>query len=841
MNRRQRRAPAKAGPASAPQVAAPSVQHLFAEALQHHHAGRLAKAERLYRLMIIRDPAHADALHLLGVIAHQVGHNDMAVRQITKAIALANLVPDFHSNLGLALLTQGKRHDAVACFGRALVHKPDYAAAYCNLGNGLGERRTLDKAVTAYGRALLCEPEYAEAHNNLGGVLKELGRLGEAAASYGRALACRTGYAEAHYNLGNVLHEQGKPGEAAASYIQAMACKPDYVEAYYNLGHVLHDQGRRDEAGVFYRQALAFKPDYAEVHGNFGNALREQNRLDQALVACARALACYPEWAEARCNCGNIFLAQGKSEKAHAAYRRALVHKPDLAEANYNLGNILKDDGALAAAVVHYSRAAALRPDYAKAYNNLGNTLTEQGRLAEATASYEQALVVKPDYAECAMTLVFTQLYRSGVGLQEILARSRHWNSLHVAPLQRSPLIPPPSVDAGAAPRRSPRIGFLSADFRSHAVGFLAIPAIEGLARAGHHLTCYSNSTANDQMTARFIKAATVWRSVAELSDDRLAELIRADGIDILIDLSGYTAGNRLPVFALRPAPIQIASWIGYPATTGMAAMDYILTDRHQLPPAAAPFYTEAVVRLPDSYIVFEPPADAPPLSGLPALTKGFITFCSFNVLKKTSPEAVALWSRILTRLPSARLLLKTPALTCPATRLRYAQLFFSHGIDPSRVQCVGRTSPPVHRTWMNEADIALDPFPYTGGLTTLESLWMGLPVVTLPGETFASRHSLGYLSTLGLTELVASNQDHYLELALELANDLPRLATLRAGMRRRMLASPLCDVERFTGHLETALATLWARRCAGMPATGYDVPATPLRDGASAFDCMGG
>jgi predicted O-linked N-acetylglucosamine transferase (SPINDLY family) len=400
---------------------------------------------------------------------------------------------------------------------------------------------------------------------------------------------------------------------------------------------------------------------------------------------------------------------------------------------------------------------------------------------------------------------------------------ARRWSSAHGDPLEAAwPRHARPKPGS-----RRPRIGLVSGDFRAHAVGFLVLPAIEGLRAAGWHLTLYSNSGKVDAVTRRFEAAASLWRPVYGLSDAALAERIAADGIDILIDLAGYTGQNRLTVFAGKPAPLQVA-WAGYPATTGLAAMDYILADRHQLPPEAEPFYREKAVRLPAAYVVFEPPAEAPDPGRLPAATGRGITFGSFNTLKKITPQVVETWSRCLHRLPAARLLMKAPSLNDAATRRRYAGLFAEQGIDPRRLVFRGGTTPAEHVAAMAAADIALDPFPYSGGMTTLECLWMGLPVVTLPGETFASRHTLGYLSAIGLTELVASDADHYVALGVALANDLPRLADLRAGMRRRLRASPLCDRDAFVRHLGAAFDAMWQTWCDGRPAHPITIPAAP-------------
>ena len=617
MNRKQRHALKKAM-AQAPEAPSPNLQQLFAKALQQHQTGYLPEADRFYRGILAVSPSHADALHLLGVIAHQTGRNVDAVELIGKAIKINSTAAPYHSNLGIAFY--------------------------------------------------------------------DLGRIDDAAAAYGAA--------------------------------------------------------------------IRLKPDYAEAYTNLGNALKDLRRLDGAVAACSAAIG--------------------------------------------------------------------LRPDHAEGHSNRGNALLEQGRVKEAMVCYERALTCDPAYAINEMNFVFTHLYRPEFGLKDILARSRGWSRKHAEGFQW--LVHGQSFSGPAShPDRLPRIGFVSADFLGHPVGLLVVPAIEGLARTGHHLTCYSNSVNSDHLTARFIAAATVWRPVAGLSDDALAAQVRADGIDILIDLSGYSAGNRMLVFARKPAPLLVA-WLGYPATTGLAAMDYILADPFQVPAEAEAFFTEKIVRLPNCWVPFEPPVEEPSPGSPPVYANGWVTFGSFNALKKVTPEAVEVWSRILTKLPDSHLLLKAGALSCPASGQRYRALFAEHHVAPERLNIIGQTALSEHRAWMRRADIALDTFPFAGGITTLDALWSGLPVITLPGNTFSSRDSVGFLSNIGLSGLVASDADHYVEIALNLANDKARLDSIRSGLRSRILASPLCDVERFTSDLGAALTTMWHRCCHGLPAASFDL-----------------
>jgi predicted O-linked N-acetylglucosamine transferase (SPINDLY family) len=365
-----------------------------------------------------------------------------------------------------------------------------------------------------------------------------------------------------------------------------------------------------------------------------------------------------------------------------------------------------------------------------------------------------------------------------------------------------------------------PRLGFLSGDFRTHPAGILVLPTLEALARAGHRFVCYSTSRRADAMTARFRAAASEWRDSAGLADAAVADRIRTDRIDLLFDLSGFTAGQRLAVLAAKPAPVQI-SWAGYPGTTGLAAIDYLLADAHQLPDEAERFYSEAVIRLPHSYVCHEPPAEAPALA---ARGPGPILFGSFNALKKITEPALDAWASILASLPESRLLVKATALDCPATRQRFAERLAARGIGGERLLLRGGSSRAAHLAAMGSADIGLDSFPYSGGVTTLECLWMGLPVITMPGESFASRHSLGYLATVGLGELRADSVGSYVDRALALARDADRLGALRAGLRSRLLASPLCDVGQFARHFERACREAWARHRAGAPPGSFSI-----------------
>jgi predicted O-linked N-acetylglucosamine transferase (SPINDLY family) len=348
----------------------------------------------------------------------------------------------------------------------------------------------------------------------------------------------------------------------------------------------------------------------------------------------------------------------------------------------------------------------------------------------------------------------------------------------------------------------------VSPDFGCHPVGYLVICILEQLCRDAD-VICYNDRYQRDRLTSRFQAAAATWRDVVSLNDEELADQIRADRIDVLFDLAGHTARNRLLVFARKPAPIQV-TWISSVGTTGLAAIDYVLADHHVLPTGAEPFIGEEILRMPDAYVCYDPIDAAPPVDALPAARNRFISFGSYNNLAKITPQVIEVWSEILRRMPHSRLVLRYHGLNDETVCDRYRNLIAANDVDPRRAMFLPPACAIDVVSSYREIDIALDPFPFSGGVTTCEALWMGVPVLTWPGQTFASRQSLSILSAVGLTESIACDRSHYVELAVGLASDLERLASMRATLRERMARSPLCDGQRFAGHLLQLLRGVW-------------------------------
>ena len=741
-----------------------AVAERLAWALGHLRAERFAVAETLYRGVLAERPDQGEALHYLGVLVHRLGRLDEAEGLLERAVAV----------------------------------QPDWAEAWMSLGNTRLALGRITEAVTAYQQALILAPDHLGARKNLGVAWLGLGDASQAEAAFRWALEQNAEQADIYGDLGTALFHQGRLAEAETHYRRALALDPTDVQTRSNLGNVLLDQGHLVEAEAEYRQALAESPDYAEATGNLGLALFAQGRVAEAIACYQQVLSLHPRHEAALGNLGMAWLTRGCLIEAEACYRQLLEQRPDCVDHHYGLGNVR----------------------------------VEQGRLAEAEACFQRALALQPDHPGAYGNWVYLQMFLPGVGPAEILAAHRAWNGACAARFVPARLGPDdrvrmrpaaPSLDGTAGTRVAlPRLGFVSPDFRDHPVGFFTIRTLEGLRRAGYELVCYANHPDKpgnqDQLTARFRAAATVWRSVHGCSDDALAATIAADGIGILFDLTGHMEGNRLLTFARRPAPLQV-SWAGYMATTGLETMDVLLADRHQVPEGHEPYYRERIVRLPNSFICYQPPTVALPVTPLPALTHGHITFGSFNILAKLNDGVVDVWSRILRGLPQARLVLKARAFEDADCRQRLEAAFEQRGVSGDRLRFLGRTGQAEHLAAIGSVDLALDPFPFSGSTTTLECLWMGVPVVTYPGESFASRHSFGFLTTVGLTDSIAQDQDQYVERALTLATDWGRLAAWRAELRQRLLASPLCDQDRFVRDFVAAcLGMLDGGRVMGTP-----------------------
>ena len=633
------------------------------------------------------------------------------------------------------------------------------------------------------------------------------GRLAAAEEIYRQVLGQQPDHPDALHMLGVLAHQVGRHAAAVDLIRRAIALNPSVAEYHHNLGTALRRHGRPDDAAAACRRALEIRPDYAEACNNLGNALRDQRRLDDALAAYRRALEIRPDYAEAHYNSGVVFGDQRRLDEEIAAYRRALAIRPEYAKAHNNLGTALKAQGQLAAAVAAYRAAIELQPENAMFHSNLGEALAKAGDPRGAIAALRRAVALDPDLAAARSSLIFHLQYLPEVGAAELAREQEQWNERHGARRNGDP-----RHDNDPSPHRPLRIGYVSADLRDHVVGRTLLPCFEAHDRSAFELVCYSGTTPSDAIGERFRDGAAKWRETALLSDEDLAAQIRADRIDILVDLSLHTAGNRLPVFARRPAPVQI-SWLGYPASTGLPAIDCHISDPHLEPAGGG----ETPLRLPDGWSCYAAPESAPEPGELPAARHGHVTFGSFNNFAKINERVLALWAEILGRNEGSHL-----RLLSRTGRQEQAAAFFerreiaAHRVEflPYHPQAGGRGLFESFARYRH-IDIALDPFPYNGMTTTCDALWMGVPVVALIGDRPLGRASYSLLSNVGLPELAGHSEGEYAEIATSLAADLSRLASLRATLRARMKASPLMDAARFTRNLEAAFRSIWQRWCA--------------------------
>ena len=680
---------------------------------------------------------------------------------------------------------------------------PRHQFAWKILGAVLGQSGRNSEAVNANQSAIALSPQDAQAHNNMGITLKELGRLEEAEASYRQSIALQPTLAEAYSNLGITLQELGRLDEAEASFRKAISLEPIFPYAHNNLGAALKELGRFEEAEASYTQAIELKPDYAEAHDNLGVMLMKLGRLDEAETSYRQAIALKPDYAEALSNLGVMLMKLGRLDEAEISYRQAIGVKSDLNEVYNNLGLVLKGLGRLDESEACLGQAIALKPDYAEAHSNLGNTLKELGRFEEAEASYTQAMAFKPDLAEAHSNLLF--LYGGYSYDTALYLKEAHDYGRRITEAVTSQF----SNWLCKEEHQALRVGFVSGDLSNHPVGYFLEGLLSELSGTKLALFAYPTKLIEDELTLRIKPHFAAWRPLVGVGDEAAANLIHSDGIHILIDLSGHTAGNRLPIFAWKPAPLQI-SWLGYFASTGVTEIDYILGDPYVTPIEEAGHFTEKIWRLPESYLCFTQPNVDVDVAPLPALTTGSVTFGCFNKIERMNDNVIAVWARILKAIPDARLFLKDKTFNNDSMRDAVYRRFEFVGIERGRLILEGSSPRSEYLASYHLVDIALSPFPYGGGTTSAEGLWMGVPVIAKRGNHFLSHLGESIAHNTGLSEWIASDEDDYVAKAIEYSSNLDELAKLRSSLREQVLYSPLFDRKRFANHFETALRSMW-------------------------------
>lgn len=793
-----------------------SVAEALSIALDHHGAGRMAEAETLYRRILAAVPEEANARHLLGVLCGQTGRPGPAERLIRDAVVLAPAMADHHRNLAALLDATGRRAEALPALRAAHRLKPARGETADRLAGALLAEAdaTLDRgdpaaAARLYREVLPLRPASAELRFNLAIADRDSGRHAAAARGFAAAACLLPGLAAAHLEQALAEDRLGRCGEAVRAFRRALALLPEQAAAQAALALLHQRAGRPAEAAAGYRRALALDPAMPQAVVNLGTACIDLARADEALRLGQRAVALEPAGADSHLALGNALQARRMFAAAQAAYRAALARRPDFQEAYGNLGMARLRAGRPADALHSLHAAIALRPEERTQYANLGLTLKDVGRVGDALTAYRRALAVDPGWTEAHSDLIFAMDFDTTATTADLQAERRRFNERHGVPRRaaRKPLRNLPD------PERRLRVGHVTADFRTNSAAFCFGPVLRLLDRDRFDVVCYSGVTVEDGLTRDFRAMATLWRDTVGLDDAALADLIRGDGIDILVDMSGHSSGNRLSVFAHRPAPVQLSAWT-HPHGIGLETMDYVFSDPVTIPAAERPLFMEEVWDLP-CCTGFEAPPYAPPVAPPPASAAGRVTFGCLNRLSKVTPPVMELWARLLRHRPETSLLLKDKALNDPAECGRLHGRFAALGVDPARLVLLGGSGHAEHLAVYGRVDIALDPFPLTGGITTMESLWMGVPVVTLRDRRPSGRVSAAITTSLGLGDWVAEDEDQYVAIAAAGAADPAALAGLRAGLRARFAASPVGNFALYTRAVEDAYRAMWRRWCA--------------------------
>jgi protein O-GlcNAc transferase len=672
--------------------------------------------------------------------------------------------------------------------------------------------------VLAQAKQLLKQFPYSATLHNICGVVREgLGQFDAARENYELAIKIKPDYAEVHYNLGNVLKRTGDLKEATDSYMSAIKFKPDYADAYYNMGTALQEQGDLEAAIVSYEKAIIIRPDYPECYFNMGNAQQQMGDLEAATDSYKQAIEIKPDYVEVYYNLGNILQERGNLRSSIENYKKAIDIKPDFVEAYTNLGSAFKKKGNLEVAIENFRKAIKIKPDYARAYSNMGSALKDNGELEAAIESYKQALKFEPDYVDAYSNMLFCKLLNP-----EETPKTIFQAHCAFAEYFENPFLPFWRKHTNTRePNRVLNIGFVSADFRNHVVASYFEPIIEQLSSSSNStFHAYHNFAIEDNRTRAIKKYFTHWTPVKNITDDQLAEKISQDNIDILIDLSGHTGGNRLLVFARKPAPIQVTA-LGYEATTGLKSIDYYIADNYTLPSGQFDDqYSEKIVSLASEY-PYSRFIHFPPVSELPALTNNYITFGSFFKSGKINRAVISLWSNLLNAVPKSRIIIG--GMEEKTSAKRFVNWFRQENVDLDRVEFRQKTDFETFCKYHNDIDICLAPFPFPGATTIKCAIGMGVPTLVLSGDIIPNRRTGHILHFAGLPELVCNNEAEFLEKGIELSNDFEKLSNIRSAAKNYRIDASIKSRE-FPLLFDSALRIMWKRWCEGLEPVAFEV-----------------
>ncbi len=779
-------------------------------ALAAQQRGEVDLASHLFEQVLAGDPTHPDALHFLGLMRHRADKSSAALKMVEESIRAAPKNPHFLSNLGAIYAESGDRENAMRCYRKALSILPSLAEAQNNLGNLYLAANNPASALVCFRKAAACKQGYIEPIRGIGAALRAQGKKTEARQHLEAAIKTNPYDAALLLDMGSMLFEAGEKQAAIDLYKIASASNPGAVTAQMAYANALRDSEQFTEAELAYRQVLALDPNNIEALCYFADLLRRRKMLPEASGILAGAVNSASDNPITHFFLGAVYLDQEKHAEAAACFQRAIDLNPRWEVAFHNQGTAFALSGDHIKARQAYQNALAISPGYVLPQLGISSSLILEGDIENAIVALRKTIALDPDYYGTYMGLHMALQYSDQTSPQALLdahlAFADRFEGPHISAW------PDHSKTHTNTSDRRLRIGYVSGDFYNHSVAYFIEPILEKHNKEKFEIFCYSNSLMHDAFTDRIQKHADHWAVCAEWTDEELSNRIQADKIDILLDLSGHTAHNRLRTFARKPAPVQ-ATWIGYPGTTGLKAMDYRITDDLLDPVGVTDSsHTEKLFRLDRRPATFRPPVANVPINPLvPALRSGTFTFASLNSPAKTSRHSILLWARILNALPNTRMIIGNA--DAPAYVDRLKQTFAEFGIGEDRLSLHPRVPTDQFLAMHNEIDICLDTFPYNGGTTTTLSIWMGVPTITLAGVTTASRCGTATMSQLGLKDFIAKTDDEYVACAQHFANDLPALSTLRTSMRE-ILETSIYDATLATASLENALLDMWAQWC---------------------------
>ena len=805
-----------------------------------------AEAENCYRQAITIRSQDAVAHYNLSLVLQSQNRLPEALAACQQALTLRPQFSHGQFQLGTLLHMLGRLSEAEAAFQKTLEIDTQFVRAYWALANMLQQANRLDEAARHYRKLLeiaphitearnallaillaqrqfpeaeaiyrqicLQQPDDASSHYHLGIFLKQQGRHAEAMAALRLALQKQPGYAQAHFELAMLLEDQGELVQAEAALRQAVALQADFMIALGSLAVMLMNQGKYGEAEKYLQRCLELNPNEAAIHDNLGLIRYLQAQYANAIPHFKRALELQPQLLNAHNNLGSAYKRLGRLDEAAASYRTVLQLNPHSPAAHNNIAMVYVEQRKIFEAEAAYRQVLALTSSgYGDAHVGLGNILNDQGQQAAALSSYRNALLADSDYLDAHSNLLFQLCFGDLCTPAEYQAEVERYAKKLREKIQ-------PYTDWQLRPQGQPgrklRVGLVSGDLGAHPVGYFLESVLKHIDSGKIEFVAFSNKTRNDEVNTRLRSYFTAWKSIENIENAAAADLIRGQGVDLLIDLAGHTANNRLSVFAYKPAPVQV-SWLGYFATTGVPGMDYLLADHVSVPDDQQEYFSEKIWYLPETRLCFTPPAikaqDLVLMHALPALSKGYITFGCFQSSSKINEQTLGLWARVLHGLPTARLRLQCRQLDSDAARKQMELRFQNLGIGAERLQLLGPSSRDAYLTAHQEVDMILDTFPYAGGTTTCEALWMGVPTLSLQGSTMASMQGLSLLSYAGLKDWVAKDEQAYVEMAINHASQPEKLAQLRAGLREQMMGTPVFDAPRFANYFELALLGMWA------------------------------